>query len=274
MTLKLMLITNDSEVAIAAQDSGVDWIFVDLELKGKSERQKGRNTVISAHNFNDISNIRAVLTSSKLLVRINPMGEWSKSEIDEVINRGADLIMLPFFAIREEVETFVRYVGGRAKTIILLETLEGISNLDEILNVEGINYLHIGLNDIHIAKKSSFMFESLSNGLVESILQSVRRTNISYGFGGVANLEADLRPSAKSLLAEHYRLGSSMVILSRSFLASSDNKKHSVKASLRKDVDALRQWEAELTGWSTEMFEDNKQFVSSEISAVVAEISQ
>jgi hypothetical protein len=274
MTLKLMLITNDSEVAIAAQDCGVDWIFVDLELKGKSERQKGRNTVISAHNFHDISNIRAVLTSSKLLVRINPMGEWSKSEIDEVINRGADLIMLPFFTIREEVETFVRYVGGRAKTVILLETLEGISNLDEILKVEGIDYLHIGLNDIHIAKKSLFMFESLSNGLVESILQSVRRTDISYGFGGVANLEADLRPSAKSLLAEHYRLGSSMVILSRSFLASSDNKKYSVKASLRKDVDALRQWEAELTGWSTEMFEDNKRFVSSEISAVVAEISQ
>lgn len=274
MTLKLMLITNDSEVAIAAQDSGVDWIFVDLESKGKSERQKGRNTVISAHNFNDISNIRAVLTSSELLVRINPMGEWSKSEIDEVIKRGADLIMLPFFAIREDVEAFVRYVGGRAKTIILLETLEGISNLDEILKVEGINYLHIGLNDIHIAKKSSFMFEPLSNGLVESIFESVRRTDISYGFGGVANLEADLRPSAKSLLAEHYRLGSSMVILSRSFLASSDNKKHSVKASLRKDVDALRQLEAELTGWSTEMFEDNKRFVSSEINAVVAEISQ
>jgi 2-keto-3-deoxy-L-rhamnonate aldolase RhmA len=274
MTLKLMLITNDSEVAIAAQDSGVDWIFVDLELKGKSERQKGRNTVISAHNFNDISNIRAVLTSSKLLVRINPMGEWSKSEIDEVITRGADLIMLPFFAIREDVEAFVRYVGGRAKTIILLETLEGISNLDEILKVDGINYLHIGLNDIHIAKKSSFMFEPLSNGLVESIFESVRRTDISYGFGGVANLEADLRPSAKSLLAEHYRLGSSMVILSRSFLASTDNKTHSVKASLRKDVDALRQWEAELTGWSTEMFEDNKRFVSSEISAVVAEILQ
>ena len=63
MTLKLMLITNDSEVAIAAQDSGVDWIFVDLELKGKSERQKGRNTVISAHDFRDISNMRAVLTS-------------------------------------------------------------------------------------------------------------------------------------------------------------------------------------------------------------------
>ena len=46
MTLKLMLITNDSEVAIAAQDSGVDWIFVDLELKGKSfVATKGRRRV-------------------------------------------------------------------------------------------------------------------------------------------------------------------------------------------------------------------------------------
>ena len=179
MTLKLMLVTNDSELVIAAQDSGVDWIFIDLELKGKLERQKGRNTVISAHNFNDISNMRAILTSSKLLVRINPIGEWSKSEIDEVINRGADLVMLPFFETAKDVEIFIRHVGGRADTIILLETLKGINNLNEILKVEGINYLHIGLNDIHIAKKSSFMFEPLSNGLVENILQSVRHTDIS-----------------------------------------------------------------------------------------------
>jgi len=274
MTLKLMLVTNDSELVIAAQDSGVDWIFIDLELKGKLERQKGRNTVISAHNFNDISNMRAILTSSKLLVRINPIGEWSKSEIDEVINRGADLVMLPFFETAKDVEIFIRHVGGRADTIILLETLKGINNLNEILKVEGINYLHIGLNDIHIAKKSSFMFEPLSNGLVENILQSVRHTDISYGFGGVANLESDLRPSAKSLLAEHYRLGSSMVILSRSFLVGSDNTSQSVKANLRKNVVALRQWEAELTGWSKEMFEDNKNFVSSEIAAVVADILQ
>jgi len=34
------------------------------------------------------------------------------------------------------------------------------------------------------------------------------------------------------------------------------------------------QWEGELKGWSTEIFEDNKWFVSSEIAAVVAEISQ
>ena len=41
MALKLMLITNDTEVAIAAQDSGVDWIFVDLEIRVSLKDRKG-----------------------------------------------------------------------------------------------------------------------------------------------------------------------------------------------------------------------------------------
>ena len=46
MPLKLMYITNDDTVARIAEDSGVDWIFVDLEVKGKEERQGHLDTVI------------------------------------------------------------------------------------------------------------------------------------------------------------------------------------------------------------------------------------
>jgi len=47
MPLKLMYITNDAEIAKIAENAGVDWIFVDLEINGKEERQGHLDTVIS-----------------------------------------------------------------------------------------------------------------------------------------------------------------------------------------------------------------------------------
>ena len=49
MSLKLMYITNNTEIAKIAEKSGVDRIFVDLETVGKQERQGGVNTVQSHH---------------------------------------------------------------------------------------------------------------------------------------------------------------------------------------------------------------------------------
>lgn len=40
MTLKLMYITNNPEVAEIAQNYGVDRIWIDMEYKGKDERQR------------------------------------------------------------------------------------------------------------------------------------------------------------------------------------------------------------------------------------------
>lgn len=41
MSLKLMYITNQPEIAQIAESAGVDRIFVDLEYIGKSDRQGG-----------------------------------------------------------------------------------------------------------------------------------------------------------------------------------------------------------------------------------------
>ena len=45
--LKLMILCNDAESALEAQDAGVDRVFYDMEFIGKAERQHGRNTVKS-----------------------------------------------------------------------------------------------------------------------------------------------------------------------------------------------------------------------------------
>lgn len=56
MSLKLMYITNQPEIAQIAESVGVDRIFVDLEYIGKSDRQGGMDTVQSRHTIDDVKN--------------------------------------------------------------------------------------------------------------------------------------------------------------------------------------------------------------------------
>ena len=222
MPLKLMYITNQPEVAKIAEVAGVDRIFVDMEYIGKADRQGGMDTVQSKHTVEDVQRIRESIHSSELLVRVNPIHGAtqdycsSKDEIDEVISRGADILMLPFFKKVEEVREFVKLVGGRAKTIPLVETPEAVENIDEILKINGIDEIFIGLNDLSLGYNKKFMFELLVDGTVENLCCKFRQKNIPFGVGGIASIGKGLLPS-EYVIREHYRLGSTCSILSRSF---------------------------------------------------------
>ena len=214
--LKTMFITNNIEVAKIAQKYGVDRIWIDLEVLGKEERQKGMNTVKSNHQIEDIKKIRPYLDKAELLVRVNPINPNSKEEIENVIGAGANIIMLPMWKSVEEVKQFITFVENRVKTTLLLETKEAVECLDEVLNLDKIDEIHIGLNDLHLSYGLKFMFEPLANGLVENICKKIKVKNIPYGFGGIAKIGEGTLP-AEDILEEHFRLGSSRVILSRSF---------------------------------------------------------
>lgn len=216
MPLCLMYITNNPDVALIAEKNGVDRIWIDLETLGKEERQKGLNSVKSNHLISDISVISKKLTTAEMLVRINPWNENSLLEINQVIQAGADLVMLPMWRSMIEVSSFIDAVAHRVKTVLLLETKEAIDCLDEVLSLSGIDEIHIGLNDLHIALGRTFMFELLVDGTVESLCEKIRKTRIPYGFGGVAKIGDGLVPAEKIIL-EHYRLGSTRAILSRAF---------------------------------------------------------
>ena len=60
------------------------------------------------------------------------------------------------------------------------------------------------------------MFEMLSNGTVERLCRHLKQIGKPYGFGGLASLGRGLVP-AEMIIKEHYRLGSTGAILSRSF---------------------------------------------------------
>lgn len=222
MALKLMYITNKPEIAFIAQKYGVDRIFLDMEYIGKELRQQGMDTVKSHHTVEDITSVRKVIKKAQLLVRCNPIPESteaydnSENEITEIIERGADYVMLPYFQTAEEVYNFLEIVHGRAKTVLLFETPSAVEHADEILELDGIDEAFIGLNDLSLGYHKHFMFELLADGTVEELSLKFRKKGIPFGFGGIASVGKGALPAEK-IIREHYRLFSDSVILSRSF---------------------------------------------------------
>lgn len=273
MTLNLMYITNNPEIASIADNAGVDWIFIDLEINGKEQRQGHLDTVISKHSLSDIKPVKMVLKHSKLLVRVNPIYDNSKKEIDFAIENGADIIMLPFFKTVNEVKQFINIVNGRAKTCLLLETPEAVDVIDSILEIESIDMIHIGLNDLHLGYSMKFMFEPLANGLVEKIGKKVLSKSIEFGFGGIAQIGQGILP-AENIIIEHYRLGSTMAILSRTFC---DMKKKdslvNVKTLFNNEVMNIRNLENLISEFDIKMFEENHKQVIKTINEIVNKVN-
>ena len=227
MALKLMYITNNPDIACMAEAAGVDRIFIDMEYIGKSARQGGMDTVQSHHTVDDVRRIRKVISKAQLMVRINPLHKGSteygssKEEIDAVIEAGADLVMLPYFTTVREIEDFVMLVDGRAKVFPLLESAKALELVDQILEVPGIDEVHVGINDLSLDLHKKFMFELLMDGTVEELCYKFKKKGIPYGFGGIGRIGKGDLP-AENIIREHYRLGSTCAILSRSFCNAND----------------------------------------------------
>ncbi len=270
MSMKLMLVTSDIPNIIEAQNAGVDRIFFDMEYINKAERQRGRNTLILHNNIEDLKEICSVVKESELLVRVNALHPNSKKEIDKSIEYGADIIMLPMVMDSEDVELLVKYVNGRAQVMPMIETAQSLTRIDDILNVKGIDEIYIGLNDLHISMGLTFMFELLSGGIVEYAADKIKKAGIRFGFGGIAKIGEGMLP-AEAILAEHYRLGSNSVILSRTFRNEvGDNKE---KIDLEKEIYKIRKEEEKIRCWNDSDFEANRKFVKKTVNEIVNKIN-
>ena len=270
--IKLMYITNDINVATIAENAGVDRIWVDLEVNGKEERQKGMDTVKSKHEIDDVGKIKKVIKKAELIVRVNPIFENSKFEIDSVIKQGADIVMLPFFKTVKEVETFIKLVDGRCKTMLLVETPEAVNKIDEILNINRIDEVHIGLNDLHLGYKKKFMFELLVDGTVEYLCNKFKEHGIkSYGFGGFGRIGEGILP-AENILIEHYRLGSTTAILSRSFCNTEKFKDlNEINNIFDNGILEIRNFEKRIQSYNEEQFLENNIKIKEKISNIIGE---
>lgn len=270
---RLMILADTPESAFLAQSAGVDCIFYDLEYIGKSERQYGRNTVISHNDIEKLPSVKAVLTTSQLLVRTNPIGPYTAMEVEKAIEYGADILMLPMVMDQHDVETYIDLVKGRAKVCIMIETASSLARLEKILSVPGVDEIFIGLNDLHISMGLTFMFELLSGGVVEYIADKCKEAGIPFGFGGIARIGEGMLPS-DNILGEHVRLGSTSVILSRTFkgVVGVDEKARPV--DLKKEVLKVREKIKEISNWSLSEHDENKIIISEAVGNVISKINK
>lgn len=274
MALKLMYITNDPDIAVIAHKAGADRLFVDLECIGKDQRQRGLNTPVNHHTIEDIRKIRSAVPCAELMVRINSMNEGSRKEIDDVIAAGADVVMLPYFKEPGEVASFLEMVDGRAVTFPLLETPEAVDRLDEILALDGIDEIHIGLNDLSLGYGMPFLFELLADGQVGRLCERLKEKGIPYGFGGIAAPGQGMLPAEK-IIREHYRYGSTRVILSRTFcdthiITDLDEIRDRFLWGIRE----IRAVEADCLGRDEEFFLRNHEEVVRAVSAITEQMQR
>ena len=272
--LKLMYITNRPEIAQIVENAGVERIFIDMEYIGKAVRQGGMDTVQCHHTIADIQAIKKVLTQSQIMVRCNPIhnatAEYSSSEeeIDAAIVAGADILMLPYFKTAKEVQEFVHLVDGRAKTLPLIETPEAVACIDEILEIDGIDEIFVGLNDLSLGYGMKFMFQLLVDGTVERLCEKFKVKGIPYGFGGIAALGKGALP-AERVIAEHYRLGSTCAILSRSFCNTNIvTDLEEIRRVFVNGLKEIRSWEEKCESGQVD-FMANRQAVDAAVEQII-----
>jgi hypothetical protein len=261
--VELIQITNDPAFAQRCDALGGFRLWVDLEREGKAERQAGRNTFISEHALEDIAPVKRVLRQSRLMVRVNPLGPRSAQEVDAVLAEGADCVMLPMFTSGAQLQEFARLLDGRAPLVALLETRGALESVADWAATPGLEEIYVGLNDLHLSLGLRFMFEPLANGDVERVARIAQHHGRRFGFGGIARLDEGLLPG-RDVLAEHLRLGSEAVILSRTF------HREDADEVFEREIAALRDHEARLRLRSADQVQRDAERIAANIRAIAA----
>ncbi|KQT08810.1 aldolase/citrate lyase family protein [Ramlibacter sp. Leaf400] len=263
--LDLIQITNDPAFATRCDALEGIRLFVDLERLGKAERQAGRDTFISQHTVADVGRIRAAARRSRMMVRVNPLNPGTPDEVDAVLAEGADLLMLPMFHRAGQVREFAALVAGRAPIVALLETAAALDSVDEWIATPGLHEVFVGLNDLHLSLGHRFMFEPLAQGLVERVAEVAHRAGSRFGFGGIARVDEGLLPG-RDVLAEHLRLRSGAVILSRTFHRKDEDN----PGRFEREVQALRRAEAQLEQRTPQQVQADARRIAAAIEAIAA----
>jgi hypothetical protein len=216
---RLTAITRDPDLAARCDAAGVDRIGVDIERLGKFGRQGHLpGARISDHELTDLADLAKVVRPARLFARLNPPHAGTGAEVDAAIAAGARVLMLPYFTDAAQVERFVRLVDGRAEATLLLEAVTAVARLHEILAVDGVAEIIVGMNDLSLSCGLSSMFELYGSDLLGYLADQVRARGPGFGFGGLGRAGDNQLPvDADLIIAQHARVGSRAAWLSRSF---------------------------------------------------------
>ena len=238
----LTLWTADVQLAGRADAAGVDRIGVDLETLGKRERQAGLGTWISPHRVEDLAPLRSALGQADLFARVNPLHHGTAEELDAVFGAGVAVVMLPMYASAEDVERFCSLVAGRARVVLLAETLGGLRQLPGALAVAGVDEVHIGINDMALEMELPNRFSVMVRDEVADAAACANAADVRFGIAGIGRVSDDDLPIPSDLIyAQYARLGARGALLSRSFFEP-DPDAIDLEAELTRSRERLEWW--------------------------------
>lgn len=238
----LTLFTNDVELARRADDAGINRIGLDLERIGKAQRQRYLKTWISDHQEHELSALRKTLKKSQLFARTNPIHSGSREEIDRLIQYGVDVLMLPMFKTTQQAGKFIDFIAGRAEVSLLVETAAAAARIQEIVKLQGIDEIHIGLNDLYLSLGLASHFELLGSRLMDFLSEVVNEAKIPFGFGGIGRLTDEDLPMPPDLVyAQYPRLKADRALVSRVFLMP-DHTALDLKYEVQSFRNRMNQW--------------------------------
>lgn len=249
--MKLCLITDNVAFAVEAEQVGIDRIMLDLERNGKADRQAGWSLFLSSHQIESVACLKRALKNAPLVVRINPLSDRSRGEIDAVADGGADFIMLPYFSGLADVRIFLKLVRRRSRVILLVETRPAAAQLKAFVEEPGVDEVHIGLNDLSISLGQENIFEPLCAGMIDEMAAVLRDARMPFGFGGIARLSLQELPvHPEHMLAEQVRVGASRGWLGRTFRGEMERSR--ARGELAGEVmairEAVRKWQSASEG--------------------------
>ena len=217
----LTLWTDDPDLARMADAAGVDRIGLDLEVHGKAERQpKNLKTWISPHSEDKLPALRAAMRTSKLFCRVNPVNPGTRDEVERLLGRGVQVLMLPMFTTPGEVERFVSLVDGRATVVLLMENKTAAERVAEIVRVPGLSEVHVGINDLTLSlgRPNANRFEVLTTDLMKRVADAVLAAGLRFGVGGIGRaMNNDQVIPGDLVYAQYPRLGATAALIARSF---------------------------------------------------------
>lgn len=215
--LELVLFATEPRVVRRALASDIGSLMVDLEWRGKHDRQQRWNTEVNRDSPEDLEVLRRA-GARRRYCRVDRFGAWTADQIESVLAHGASHVMLPMVTRPSEVEAFIAAVDGRAATAILVETEPAVAAIDALARLP-IDALYVGLNDLAISRGTPSLWQSMLDGTVDRVREALLDAGgrIRFGVAGVTVVDGGAPIPASMLLAELARLECDFSFLRRSF---------------------------------------------------------
>lgn len=197
----LVKVVNHPAMVVMAQDCGMDFIFYD-----------GEHGIISEEKLHDLM----VLGNAAGFPSIVRVPQLARRDVSRMLDAGASGIMVPMIETKEQAQQLVdwskypplgkrSYSGGanthyasggnhaknmkninhRTITIVQIETVKGVENVDEILSVEGIDAAIVGPCDLGISMGNpDNVMDPEELRLIQKVADSCKRHNKAFGIIG------------------------------------------------------------------------------------------